>query len=291
MKIRILLCCVLLLCLTGCSNAISNGLDIQRMTAIEDPYTLEQVIQYSDCIVLGEYKETIDQDTYIEHCFEVKETLYGSVSKAMIKVFCHKIDVTVPELSFEYAADGNVYVPGESYILMLDSRDDVFFDETRYFFVGNAFLPVDQRNEQRIYNISINDVIKENVSLDKYIVSYKENNKAVNIDKSEVVFTRSDDIDDIAKITDYIIRARVDELLAEGIDVSSATFYCTPLEVIKGEELVCNERDQIGIVVPLNEVEIGNTYYFFVNHVSEMSILYKVSSLGSVYEEMPLAVE
>lgn len=288
-RYAILLCAIAAL-LSGCKQnnmQVDNDLNTGRYIAEATSYTLEETISKSNCAVIGEYVETLEFDTYVEHRFKVSKSLYGECKDEEIFLFCLKADVYVPEISYSYAKDASQYAKGQEYILITEQLESVFYEHDRYLLISDTFLPVDQEGMQRIYNVSLSDKLStEEQSLESYIVSYKAalaDSKHVSNDQPR--YTRSSNMEEILDVTDYIVKARVTTLMAEGLDTPCATYYCKPLEVVYGEDLICNDNGMIGITVPLNTVTVGDTYYFLVNHVDDLSILYRVSSMNSVMRD------
>ena len=155
--------------------------------------------------------------------------------------------------------------------------------------MGDLYLPLSE-TEERYLN---GEVLAEYAhmtgdALKKHIVEYRQSlpqNVVGQIISGD--YTTSQDWEDILAATDYIVQARVEYLLTEGMDSPVETYMCKPLEVLQGDELILGDRGHIGIIVPQGTVEVGEVYYFLVNHVDEQSILYRVSSMYSVREEMP----
>lgn len=282
------------LCLSGCQMLTENNTDfLTRISAQAEYYNLETCIEKSDCAILGEYVETFEFDNYVEHKFKVIKTLFGECSEDEIYLFRHKTDIYIPELEVEYATDSNIYREGEEYILLVECQKSVFFDHDRYLLMGDAYLPLNQKENWSTCNVPIPDIITaDGQSLDNYIIAYRSSCLEPSDCKTEEIrFTKSNDIEEILEVSDYIIKAQVDSLMSQGLDTPCETYLCTPVELVRGERLICDESNRIGIIVPVNSVEIGKTYYFIVNHVDETAILYIVTSNSSILEENTLLVD
>ena len=89
---------IVLISVAGCSekkNETVSGLEF-----LLEACTIEELVQNSNAAIIGEYIETIEYESYIEHKFAVKEILYGQVSDAEIYLAVNRGTAYVSEYGY-----------------------------------------------------------------------------------------------------------------------------------------------------------------------------------------------
>ena len=179
-----------------------------------------------------------------------------------------------------YVNEKERYEVGKEYILVLECIDSLFLEKPRYMFCGGLYLPVDDMSACSSYGKALDGDIA--ATLETCIAEKKALAAQATEMTSDVLFTHSEQMEDILDITRNVAIVHVKEKMLDGRDMELSAYYCTPVEILKGETFNCNGSGYIIVTTEKDGLTPGEDYLVLVNQVDEHSFIYTITSLDSV---------
>ena len=248
--------------------------------------TFTEFLAESDCAAIGTFVSYgIDEDGYSDYVFKISEVLRGEILEKEIHV-CSAIGHSnvqrevQGEYVTEYDFGGDIYTPGEEYVLILSKNDSLFNERPRYGIHAGVFIPVKDTGASTMYGMPLTEVAGKNIASIKQMI---RNSAMMRAQKKESNYTKETDLPAVVAESDFILEVKVTDLMVEGIYNNSNTYYCDVQKVLKGESITkSEERGDIMVTLMKDSVEVGGSYVVLVNQIGEDSLIYAQSSLSSV---------
>ena len=235
---------------------------------------IEEIIKEADTIVIGKYVGTdVTEKLYVHH-FDIKEQYHGVRCAASIEVYA---DI-VPEDQEQFQFDEAYFSPGHEYLLLLNRNDSVLYPELRYYMVGDVRLDLTSGD----YSLGGKTVeLPFDLPLADYVLSYVDQPGIIEPEEK----TYGNAINELIGESDYVAFIIVDDLLVEGINGPTNTYYCS-IEKELGQTPVSQKMEdgRILLVLRKDQVEIGETYIIGFDAIDDVSVIYIQSTETSIYK-------
>jgi len=239
MKLRTALCmkiAIVIILLTACNSSEVEKLDFStsHSAAVEhlSIETLEDWIEISDHVIVGEWIASRPYDTYQEYDVQVQEEIKGNISKSIIQVY-----------SSEPWKEEN-----KDYLLFLSSNDSEYREQVVYTVIG---VP----NSIEAGQIKIGPLQDKNI--DQLIKTIRESpNQNVFREKHKVIQSAAN-INELIELSDYIVHLRPMAIAFENPSLKAVEFEI--LEQFKGDDRMKEKQ----IVRLPATVELGEEYLVF----------------------------
>lgn len=269
---------IVLISVAGCSekkNETVSGLEF-----LLEACTIEELVQNSNAAIIGEYIETIEYESYIEHKFAVKEILYGQVSDAEIYLAVNRGTAYVSEYGYSYAMGTDSYIQGKEYLLVMEKTESIMYEHDRYTMYPSLML-CESDQEYTLYSQSIE--IPDNMSVKEYILSLTNSAGLQSTTENTVVY--QDSIDEMIGMSEYVGTVRIVELYFESEGHNGNTYRCTVESLAKGTGLNTYDDGTILLVIMKDTVEVGETYIIGFSPVEENSRVHMQTTVNGVFED------
>jgi len=240
--------------------------------------TFDQAIEASNCAVTATFIGEYIYDEYNELEFKVNEVIYGYVPEKDIKVF-------QMNLQNRNVFDNHVYKETETYTLILERLDSLFYDHPRYLFVSDVFIPISDKTANIFINgesiAATGHGVLSSDNVNQYLRNSgrsKPNHFHIRKDK-DIPFTTATDLSEIIASSDYVMEITVIDMVVEGTIANSNTYSCDIANVLKGSTPT---EKYIWVTFLKNSVNIGEKYIVILNRLGDDSLIYAQSSKNSV---------
>lgn len=270
---------------SGCAQPVTSNSESSSQTVYTEKdveyLTFDEAILRSDTAIIGQYVETIDQESYSEYKFQVEEVLYGSVDGDEIYVYADVAECYVSEIDYRYETGGELYTPGHQYVLVMEKSTSVMYDHDRYMTIGDLLL--DQDAEQyTMYSQELDFSGEEPAEYIRSVHSQAETASAE--DSSASAATYENAVEEMVQRADYVGEVTIESLEIEGEVHNGNTYQCSVNKLYSGENLTTDEDGSVLIVLEKGSVEVGKSYVIGFSPVDEPSILYTQETSESIYD-------
>ena len=246
--------------------------------------SFKELINTADTIVNAVFDYSKQEDeTRILH-FRAVETIAGGKSESEINIYDPIEYCFDPEKNLEYISGKNKYIPNHKYYLILERHDSVFYEEPRYFILGNSFISVNDDSSISALYYDDEPIIEVNKKspkeFEKIAVDIKGMPKEYSDYETGVPYIQTDSDNEALTGSQYVLKLTITNI----INTSNTNTFCKAkvVEEVKGN-LSLNE---IYVSVPNDAVVEGKTYKMGLNRVSDDSYVFVVSSLNnSIFSE------
>lgn len=275
-----LLLIIMILTLVSCSSSVQHEKAISDSPneMIEEyehqDVSFVEAVESSNACFVGEYVELIRHDAYCEYKFRVKEVIFGVISEPFVFIYAPLFDEEEEESETDIKKS---YVVGMNYILVTQKNSSIMYDHDRYVPVADLFLNTDT-NTYLVNGTPV--VIPEDMTMQQYLLSLKPNAATLSVVTEAVEY--DNEIHEMAEVSTFIGYVTVDSLFTEGRVGNNNTYRCHVTELLKGTDLL-TDGGSIIMSVLKGTVEVGETYLIGFNPVDVNSIIYRQSTVSSVY--------
>lgn len=243
----------------------------------------EEAVARSWCVVraecIGAVRQTREKRVY---AFRWNEVLNGGEIPEIFSVTVLEGDYSVEDSS-GYVSTDIWYEAGAEYILPLRKSTSVFYDEDAYYPSGDAFLALGEDGAVAatfLQGRTIGALADESADGVRAYLDENALNCAEPEEEVGTPFTRSDDIDEIIRCSDYIFEVETTGYF-QNFAADRTTYECKVTEKIKAEN---DNISNVYAALPKDCAEIGEKYLLLLNRSGPTSYVYVVSSRnGSVY--------
>lgn len=254
-----------ILCLCGCSAEPQEGAAqppvdeiIQGSSTTVQNVSLEEAVKLSDCAVLGEYVDTVNYGSYIEHEFKVESCLYGDVTDERIYLCTGVGSVSVVGTDISFSLEDLQYEKGKSYLIIANRYRSIMLEHDRYVPCAHTLIcPEDNL-------IKVNTVDAALPEGESDILSYIKSLPNSYSAELNTPLPNASDYDSteqaMAAVSDFVARVKVKELFYESDTHNGDTYVCDVIELYSGGSLNYSEDGDIYIVVLKGMVSPGEEY-------------------------------
>ncbi len=158
-------------------DTVDSSADIEYHWSIHELYmTFTEFLAESDCAAIGSFVSYgIDEDGYADYVFKISEVLRGEILENEIHAYSkigHSIvQRDVPgESVAEYDVGGDIYTPGEEYVLILSKNDSLFNERPIYSIHAGVFIPVKDTGASTMYGMPLTEVTGRNIASIKLMI-------------------------------------------------------------------------------------------------------------------------
>jgi hypothetical protein len=234
--------------------------------------TFPEAVAFSNFAAVAEFIGYDDSPSVIRYRFSVKETLRGEVPEKTIHLLAEKGVSHLPETGHSYEPGRkDRYTIGEEYVLILQRMDSIFNDHPNSVLVTDILIPANDVKSGTMYGELITD------QFDGDILKLLRETELP--ESQDIPYILSDDMPTLVAETEYIIKIKIDYTSMD-TDFKAGSFYCYPLEVLKGSGRVDTMPEGHIVVSLLKEhIKPGETYIVLVNRAGDNSFVYVQSSL------------
>lgn len=235
---------------------------------------MDEIIKEADTIVVGKYVRTdVTEKLYIHH-FDIIEQYHGVRSAASIEVYA---DI-VPEDQEQFQFDEFYFSPDHEYLLLLNRYDSILYPELRYYMVGDVKLDLTSGR----YSLGGKTFeLPSDLPLADYVLSYVEQPGIIEPEEK----TYDNATDELIGESDYIAVIIVDDLLVEGTNGPTNTYYCSIVKEMGLRRVSQKMEDgRILLVLRKDQVKIGETYIIGFDAIDDVSVIYIQATESSVIE-------
>lgn len=261
--------------------------------------TFEEAVSAATDILVADFTAFHEADDYYELEFTVTKVLRGETTEKVIYVMTVPSEVHVeesPERSFVSGLYN--YVPGHSYLLVLDRRVSVYYEHDRYTMVGDIFVPLDDDLGVYMYYQPIEDVVAAETGTQSVSARGLTQDKVYDtvaalskITSSTVPYygtspVQPDTVEELTACSDYVLRVSVGDLIADGTYQDTKTYECKILELLKGEFTAEETREwnqKIYVVFRTEDATPNGEYLLFLERADENSRVFCYTSVNSVH--------
>ena len=237
--------------------------------------SFEESVSEATNIFEGVFLGESQRNNETEYRFRVKKQIKGAVDE-------EEVSVTVPGYIL-YTKNGCIsydiydeYTVGETYLLICTKQSSVYSDYDKYCIYSRTWIPTANIENAKIHNQSFSKNVGKEFAdineLEEYITSLPQKNPA-----DSDSYIKSDDLELIAKESDFLIQAEPTELVDSFYMEGTETYTCRVTEVYKGE--ITN--DEIQIIFFADTVNIGEKYTVALSGWSSCK-LFMLSSKNSL---------
>lgn len=283
-----------LLVLTGCEKAnpkaeenllrydeIFNGTssDDQQSTCYLSMYfSFEDAVSHATNIFEGEFLSERKRDLGIEYFFRVKKQIKGTVGEEEVCVFSPYGTVYIEDSDISYEREQE-YTLGETYLIIGERQVSVYYDYDKYLIYAKTRIPTANIENAKMYGDPLTMHAERTFAdideMEEYITSVPS--KYPDREFLGNDYIKSDDLELIARESDYLIQAEPIELEisleGKGWDI----YICRVTEIYKGDI----EESEIEIAFFFGTVNVGEKYTVALSDTSCKG-LYDLSSKHSL---------
>lgn len=248
-------------------------------------YSLDELIENSDCAFTARYIECIPNEYYVEFAFEVVDNVYGEVTDDVIYVYRNGGVGDVYEIDYSYDMTEEIYEVGKEYILITERYSSIMYEHDRYMIAADILLCP----EDNVYVLYSEDIeIPDGMTAVEYISSFYDDRRAEDaanyVPAEEVVYENA--IDEMCGEAKFVGIVRTESLLSESNVGKNATYFCTVTTLYKGDfdDLDTYADGTILLSVFKDKVEVGGEYIVAFTPADEGSLIYVQETVESVYD-------
>ena len=322
-----ILCLILSLCtlflFVGCNKKVEDVTDMRPIYKITDTeydnvpyskykegvmdwgyYTFEECLYKATDIVKATFLGTIksEPDDYYFN-FEITEELRGDFDDSVISIFVNGCDyggltANSPYSSpiREYDTYGIEYEVGKDYLLLLERRMSVHYDEDLLYPIHETLvLTLDDNGNpdiasSKMYGQEFEKHISWGEAFKAYILEGDFIEKILRITecnpklKKDYWVIDDTDITKVLKGSDCIFIVTVEELLEDDYKGRIGNYKCKIIRTIKGE---AQSPEIDGIYLTMHKVEVGGTYLLALVKYDSGRENFFLSSRNSIFPWEP----
>ncbi|MDE7234133.1 MAG: hypothetical protein K2N29_03635, partial [Ruminiclostridium sp.] len=167
------------------------------------------------------------------------------------------------------------YKENTEYLLPLRKRSSVFYENDKYYSVGDAVIEIKKNGAFK--NPTIQGRRIEGITSFSRLWDYLVDRELFCGQKPSEAgtpFTRSDDLAEVVNSSDYILDVTISDVFYDADD--RTTYTCTGNEILKAKN---TKITTVYAALPKDSAQIGGRYILLLNRVSDNSYVYVVSSL------------
>jgi len=288
--------CILLIAamlfLSACGDYVPSVEQSKNSDQIGYSFMLVEYWDFETCIgraaniVQAKYVGASPHGNYLYLEFEPVNQIKGQIDTETFVVSCvPNQQYRVANASYWYSENPERYEVGKEYILVLEKRMSVYYDQDRYLLMGDIFLPVDELSASTMYGTGklteISDRAEQFDSDYEQMTSYITKVAQTSVLKPITVGTdyiRSNDLREITEATECIFRIKVTDYLRSVANNNTERFMCKVVESLKGEPI----GEEIEVIFSAGTVKAGKEYIVLLVQ-REGSTYYILSSKNSVH--------
>lgn len=253
-------------------------------------FSLEEIIAASDVLLKGQCVDCKTETDYIEYEFEVLQIYRGRLESKNINVYVPYYNITIHnEHHITYHTDDIKYELGESYILALLDRSNVYLPSNRYINTGgNLYIPTSNIQSSSIYGESllkhsnIGSLTTEE-SLLSYLCTQYDLMADRRSDSKKITYLSDTDFESIIVKSDYILQIKVADEVYVGSAKDRKTYDCIITDAIHGN---IKNGETARILFPADLVKSGDelivALFEFENTSPRSFVLSSKSSVFSI---------
>jgi len=246
----------------------------------------EELLKYPTDFIIGELLSLTKKDEHYYFTFSVKKDYRDNGFGAEVVV---QVDVSENIADLTYPTYGNPMTVGKSYYLLLDRYSPSVYSESEddiFAFVNDSLcIPADAAEDGAfLYGTDLKDHFKTQEALsafssgrfDTFILEKIKDNPL----RRGTEYIRSDDVQTIIRLSDYVLTVKVNGLYDESFTGDRLTGSCVVENVLKGEV----ENTTVTIIFPGDKVEKGSSYIVALDKTSKTSTIFILSSKNSIFD-------
>ncbi len=246
----------------ACSESNVEQISHQVLDAAGQYLSLEEIIATSDVLLKGQCVDCTIETDYIEYEFEVLQKYRGRLESKNINVYVPYYNITIhDEHHISYQTDDVKYELGESYLLALLDRNNVYLTSNRYINAGgNLYIPTSNIESSSIYGESllkhsnIGSLTTEE-SLLTYLCTQYDLMADSRSDSKRITYISDIDFGNIIVKSDYILQIKVADEVYVGSAKDRNTYDCIVTDVVHGN---IKNGEIARIVFPAELVKSGD---------------------------------
>ena len=244
-------------------------------------FTFDQAIEASNCAVTATFVSNHNYDDYNELEFKVIEVIYGYVPEKSIMV------IEMDEQNCGEYSD-HTYKESETYTLVLNRTDSIFYDHARYSFISDIFIPISENTSSISINgesiVTVRNSVLNKNNINQYLKDIgKSKTNLSEIRKDiDIPFTTATNFSEIIPASDYVMEIVIKDIAVEGTIHNGNTYICDIVDVLKGGIPTTNENKEIWVTFLKDSVKVGKNYITMLNQLGDDSIIYVQSSKHSI---------
>ncbi len=272
----IIIICLFTVGLIGLSLLQKNDNNTTSMELEKEYYSIGDVIQHCDVIVIGTYKDVIETASYREYIFSLDHCLYGSITDENLYVFEQTGEVYVEEINYQEKKDRPSYQKGHQYLLIMEKTESVLLDHDRFMTAGEVIFDITEEN-YTMYGEELNITYNE-------IMDQIRETKGEFIPETKEQKAYADIYEEMIELSPIIATVSILQLEME-VDTHNGNVYTAEIQqYLKGEAVNSRADGTISLVLLKGSVEVGKTYIIGFESPEEGSVVYVQSTKNSVMD-------
>lgn len=304
-KVAILLLIILIFTLSSCvstqdsvsSTSLADHNSRQKLEARGQYLSLEEIIAASDVLLKGQCVNSIIETDHAEYEFNVLQVYRGRVESQKINVYIPYYSITIhdEDHNIGYDTDDISYVLGESYLLALLDRNNIYLSSNRYVNTGgNLFIPTSNIKSSLMYgdpilkHSNIRSLTSEE-DLITYLCEHYDLMADSRSDSNNITYIVDTDLVNVITKSDFVLQIKVADEVYVGSAKDRNTYDCIITDAIRGN---IKTGDFARIVFPGGSVKTGDeiivALFEFENTSPRSFVLSSQFSLFSVNQKIDI---
>lgn len=240
--------------------------------------SFEDLVLMSDAFILGEFIETIYNNTFVEYKFKVKECYYGNIDTPYIYIYSNVGEVEVDKTDYHYEIGNEIYEKGSEYYLVLEKRSSIMYDHDRFLVSTDIIMNAD-KEQYHMYSEELR--FPNTMSVKEYIMSIFNSHPHEKEEKTKPQYSNSKD--EMYGESEYVGIVKINSLYNEKKTDNSNIYVCSVISLSKGEKYNAYEDGTILLSLMKGLVEVGSSYLIGFNPVDKDSLVYIQSTKEGVF--------